>query len=167
MESKILFTTQDNICFLKLVGSITCKNISGFDAFIEKLAKDETITEVVIDLCTTDYIDSTNLGLIAEIAGIMRKRDTIRPTILSINERINLNITSMGFDKVFTIVNDQKQCIEKLQEIPDVEYDDEKKASLILKAHKNIVKLNEKNKALFKDVIEILEDQIKKSNEDT
>ncbi len=165
LEGKILFTTQDDICFLKLVGSITCTTISGFDAFVEKLAKDESLKEVFIDLCSTVYIDSTNLGLIAEIAGIMRKKGKPRPTILSTNEKVNSNIESMGFDKVFTIVNDQKKSREKLREIPEIEYDDEKKAHMILKAHKNIVKLNEKNRALFKDVIEIFEDQLKKKDE--
>lgn len=166
IDSKILFTIQDNICFLKLVGAITCNTISGFDAFIEKLADNETVKDVIIDLCSTVYIDSTNLGLIAEIAGIMRKKDNPRPTILSINDKVTSNIESMGFDKVFTIVNNRKESIEKLREIPEIDYDDEKKAHMILKAHKNIIELDQKNKSLFKDVIEILEDQLKKPDED-
>ncbi len=166
LDGKILFTTQDDICFLKLVGSITCTTISGFDAFVDNLSKDEMLKEVFIDLCSTAYIDSTNLGLIAEIAGIMRKKGKPSPTILSTNEKVNSTIESMGFDKVFTIIKNQEKSVEELREIPEIEYDDEKKAHMILKAHKNIVELNEKNGALFKDVIEIFEDQLKKKDED-
>lgn len=163
-KGRILYTKKDGICFLKLVGDITCTNILGFDLFIEQLARETTINEVLIDLCFTKYVDSTNLGLLAEIARLMRIKGYSKPTILSTNERISELIENMGFDKVFAIINMQGRNIDEFKEIPEIEQDDNQKAQMILKAHKNIMAISEKNEFLFKDVVELLENQIKKNN---
>ncbi len=161
-QGKILYTKKDDNYFIKCIGNITCNTISGFDIFIEELVQDHAIEDILIDLSLTSYIDSTNLGLIAEIARLTKAKGLKRPTILSNNEKINDVIDNMGLDRVFNIIYSGGKNPDDLKEVPGVAQDEYQKAKMVLKAHKNIMELSEKNKYLFKDVVELLEHQIRK-----
>lgn len=165
-QGKILYAKKDAVCIIKAVGTITCHTVTGFDTFINQLAHDADINDVLIDLCYTAYIDSTNLGLLAEIARIMQENGKKKPTIVTVNERINEVIENMGLHKVFTVLSDSADDTEEYSEIPETDQDEDHRARTILRAHKNIMAISEKNRFLFKDVVELLEDQIQKHDTD-
>ena len=164
-DDKILYAIKDNVCLIKLIGLIQCSTVSGFDLFIRQISQDESIKYVLIDLCETDYMDSTNLGLLAEIARFMIKKYNRKPTIISTNNKVTALIENMGFKKIFIIVKGLEDFTDELKEIPGVEQDDLEKASMILEAHKAIMEISDQNKSIFKDVVEILEEQIDSPSE--
>jgi hypothetical protein len=45
--------------------------------------------------------------------------------------------------------------------MPNINSSEQESARTILEAHQQLVKLNEKNKTIFKDVIELLEKEVK------
>lgn len=161
-NGKILYTKKDTICFIKMYDAIKYSNTSGFDVFIEQLLHDETITDVLIDLCATTYIDSTNLGLMAEIATFISRKFNRKPKLLSTNVNITSLIENVGFDKVFTLIKSSETYTGNFQKIYPVEQNEYKKAKMILDAHKNLIALNDTNNQQFKNVVDLLEDQIKK-----
>ena len=159
-EDKVLYTIKDNVCFIKLNGMVQCSTISGFDSFVKRISKDKNIHDVVIDLCDLEYIDSTNLGLIAEIARFMKKEHNRRPAIVSTNEKVTELIENMGFKKIFMVIKGLEISGGEMREVPDIQQDEMEKAKMILKAHKAIMEISEKNVKTFKDVVELLEDQL-------
>lgn len=164
-DDKILFAKKDSICFIKIVGSIKCTNISGFDVFIERLIHNESIKDVLIDLSKATYIDSTNLGLLVEIARRWLQKYNKKPTIISINKKINELIDNIGVDRVFIVIKNPETFVGELQEIPGIDQDEREKARMILQAHKNIMAISDANTSLFKDVVETLENQLDLPNE--
>lgn len=164
-NDKILYAIKDNICFIKMIGLIQCTTVSGFDLFIKQILKDEAIKDILIDLCETEHIDSTNLGLIAEIAKFMIKKHNRKPTIISKYERVTVMLENMGFNRVFIIVKGLEDFTNELKEIPGVDQSELEKAKMILEAHKAIIELSDKNESIFKDVVKMLEEQLNTPSE--
>jgi len=159
-DNKILYTREKNRCFIKLQGDIHHPLSSGFDAVINKMLSCSEIETYIIDLRETLYIDSTNLGLMAKIARFTQERQNIKPIIISINTEINVVLESMGFESVFTIIENYGQTCSGFRETPNVTSDEHNKALLILEAHKTLLEMNDKCKSMFKNVVELLEREI-------
>ena len=133
---------------------------SGFDTFIYRLFRDDNVKDVLIDLNDITYIDSTNLGLLAEIAAVLLRRYNQKPKILSTNNQITEVIKNIGLDKVFLLITDSETFSGEFQQIHPVEKNEYQKVKTVLDAHKNLIKLNENNAIQFKNVVDVLEDQL-------
>ena len=164
-NDKILYAIKDNICFIKMTGFIQCTTVSGFELFIKQISQDEAVKDILIDLCEIEHIDSTNLGLMAEIAKFMIKKHNRKPTIISKYERITGILENMGLNRVFVIVKGFEDFTKEFKEIIGVEQSELEKARMILEAHKAIMEVSDKNESIFKDVVKMLEEQLKKPSE--
>jgi hypothetical protein len=91
----------------------------------------------------------------------MIKKFQRKATVLSVNEDINYLLDSIGLNDVFIIVDNCNCTREMLKEMPNINSSEQESARTILEAHQQLVKLNEKNKTIFKDVIELLEKEVK------
>jgi len=161
VEGRYFYTRDNGRTFIKLVGSLRYTISYGFDAFIDKLIKEDKFEDVLIDLTETDYIDSTNLGLVAKIGEHVLEKKQKRVTIISTNEDITHVLKSVGFDEFFIIINNPESFRKELYEIPFIKENDIKMAEMILDAHKNLILIAEKNKELFQDVVNLLEEDLK------
>ncbi len=162
MKDKILFAESENECFIKIIGKITYSNNTGFDDFINKYIKAKESIKVLIDLSETTYIDSTNLGIIGRIAELMYTRKTDKPVIISTRAKITDILRTMGFHEFFIIVKDSINFSDELKNIPKVDEAAKERALTILKAHQTLMNMNDKNKNTFKNVVEVLKNQIDK-----
>jgi anti-anti-sigma factor len=159
-EGTILYLKQDNVCFIKMYNAIKYSYTSGFDKFIYQLSRDNTLKDVLIDLNDITYIDSTNLGLLAEIATVLLRRCNQKPKILSTNKKITEVIENIGLDKIFLLITNPESFSGEFQQIRPVGKNEFHEAKTILNAHKNLIRLNENNAKQFKNVVDILEDQL-------
>ncbi len=157
VNGKILYAMVDKTCVLKFLGSIAYNISPGFDRFLQRITHDTTIDSFVIDLTETLYIDSTNLGLLARLHEFSLKQSTVPPTLISNRENINEVIFNIGFSNIFNIVECVDENCTNLNELPQFESTPDKLAPIILKAHRELVKLNENNKELFMDIVKYLE----------
>ena len=158
-RGRYFYAEKDNITYIKMVGNLKYTTSSGFDHFVDGLME-RGFKNVVIDLSEATYIDSTNLGLIAKIAGRARHNSRMHVTIVSPNEDINEILRSVRFDKLFTIVENM-EGLDNLQEIPDEEHDKKEDLQMLIKAHKALMDIDEENRPQFKDVVELLENEVK------
>jgi anti-anti-sigma factor len=161
-KSRILYSKKDGMYFLKLVGDIRHTVSHRLDRFIKIVFYDQDFLDLMVDMTETEYIDSTNLGLLAKISNLMRERFERKPTILSTNKNITVLLENIGFDKAFIIVTDTNWTPQKLSEISDAADNEKDAAMRILDAHRTLMELNEKNKDMFKSVVELLEKDVKK-----
>ncbi|MCD6288219.1 MAG: STAS domain-containing protein [Candidatus Hydrogenedentes bacterium] len=166
-NGRILFARYRGLVVLKLVGEIryTVKGsyrVSvSFDAFLDKLFEERDFKNVLIDLTETTGIDSTNIGLLAKIARFTMDNFGQKPTIISTNDDINRILDSVGFDQVFVILHEPHNFDQELEELPEMTVPDKELARLILDAHKALIELNEKNKNMFKNVVDVMEQSLR------
>ena len=158
-RGRYFFAEKNGITYIKMVGNLKYTTSSGFDHFVDSLIE-RGYENVVIDLSEAVYIDSTNLGLLAKIAGRARQGKNVHVSIVSPNEDINEILKSVRFDKLFTIVDVMPE-VDSLQEIEDGEKDRKKDLQMLLEAHKALMDAHEENRPQFKDVVELLEMEMK------
>lgn len=150
---KCLFVQKDETAIFKIIGSLRFNTSSGLSAKIEGLQSMPHIKDIVVDMSETQYVDSTILGLIAQLA----KRD-VPPIVLYESENIYQMLRHLGLHKVFLL--SKKTPVlpalmeDDLQEIIPIESDSEEKLrKRIEKAHQLLYEIDEKNKIEFGEVV--------------
>lgn len=154
---KILQAEVQGIYVLKFIGEIRLNLCSTLDRVIENMTANPEFRTVVIDLTETTVIDSTTLGLLAKIAVAARKQSNFLPTIISTNPDITKMVISMGFDKIFIIMNEPASNYDQLQEISILKASEQEVKKQVLEAHRVLMDLNVRNKQEFKDLVATLE----------
>lgn len=162
-KGEYLYRREGARLFLKLKGNLKFTGSFGFDRLVDTMV-DKDLDNVLLDLNDASYIDSTNLGIIARIAEELRTRDK-RLTILSSNEDVNDILSSVGFDKVALILKKEEE-LSGLQEIETLKLRDREMAESMIRAHKSLISLYHANKEVFQDVVELMEADVKKYNQE-
>jgi anti-anti-sigma factor len=158
--SKVYYAENEGIHGLKYVGHIRYTIGASLDKFITTLFDGPRPEGFLVDLTETETIDSTNLGLLARIANLMKQRGAPKVTLASTSEDINTLLLSIGFDEVFDIVDETGHVMTDSHELGLQEDTGPKMAQTVLDAHQALMSINEDNKARFQDVIELFEQQL-------
>ncbi|MEN8165972.1 MAG: STAS domain-containing protein [Pseudomonadota bacterium] len=161
-NSKVYYTTNAGIHGLKFVGQIRYTIGASLDKFIRSLFDGPKPKGFMVDLRETETIDSTNLGLLAHIANLMKQRGAPKVTLVSTNEDINTLLFSIGFDEVFDIVDEVGHAMTDSRELALQDNTGPDMARTVLDAHRTLISIGDDNKARFKDVVELLEQQLVK-----
>jgi anti-anti-sigma factor len=159
-SSKVYYAVNEGIHGLKYVGHIRYTIGASLDKFIKTLFDGPRPEGFLVDLREVETIDSTNLGLLARIANLMKQCGAPKVTLVSTDEDINRQLVSIGFDEVFDIVDETGQVMSDSQELGLAEDTGPEMAQTVLDAHRTLMSINEDNKARFKDVIELFEQQL-------
>lgn len=154
---KILQAERQGIYVLKFIGEIRLNLCSTLDSIIDTMVGDPSFRTVVIDLTETDVIDSTTLGLLAKIALAAQERSNFLPTLISTNPDVTRIVRSMGFEKIFIIVNELASSVEELEEIPLLKASEREVREKVLEAHKVLMSMNSRNREEFKSLVRALE----------
>ncbi|MFP4561998.1 MAG: STAS domain-containing protein [Spirochaetia bacterium] len=160
MEGTYLFARRDDCLFFKLIGRLKYTFSSGFDTFLEDLIEEDEFTNAVFDLTETDYLDSTNLGLIAKLGEHLLNNHDTRMTIISTQEDINRLLKSVGFDDYFIIIDDPSRMEEQLEEIPFLDQNEVDTAKVVLDSHKHLMSLDERNEKPFQNIVALIEKEL-------
>ncbi len=162
----VLYANHDGLVVFKFVGEIrytmgdSYRVSASLDAFLDDLFESKDFENILIDLTETESIDSTNLGLLAKIAQFTERHLGRKPTIISTNEDINAILDSVGFDQVFIIVHDPEIPGVELDSLPEKREPDKELARMVLDAHKALIELNDKNRNMFKNVVQLLQSKL-------
>ncbi len=160
LSGKILFAEQTGTYVLKFVGDVRLTLCSTLDQFLATTLEHDDFKSVIIDLTETTGIDSTSLGLLAKLSVRLKRRHQQRPTIVSTNEDITRVLLSMGFDKVFILIQDCVACSSELQELDLLLESEERVRERVLEAHRALMDLNDNNREAFRDLVRSLESDL-------
>jgi anti-anti-sigma regulatory factor len=165
-QGQVLHARFGDVCVLKFVGSI------GFTAnwafplskalrvFLDKLFAEKDFENIVVDLTEATGIDSTNLGLLAEVARFSKEEFNRKATLIVREGRVSKALHVTGFDALYSIFIMDAPIQGKLQPVPEVPDADVDVAKLILNAHLTLSEMNEENRKLFQNVVDALEADI-------
>jgi len=155
-NGKILFCLKSNTCFIKLIGELRYTLSSGFESLVRRELENEQITHFVLDTKETEYMDSTNLGILGMIAAGLKKKSSQKPVIVSPQQDILTILKSMGFDSLFEIAEGRKTEQMDFQDCSTIETKKLQPNELVLESHKTLAEMNKYNKEKFTPVIDAI-----------
>lgn len=157
---EVLYARQDRLYVLKFVGAIRYTLSCSLHQFLDRLFTQQDFDAILIDLTEATCIDSTNLGLLAKIANAMWERNDAKTTIISTNPDIDETLASVGFDRIFTICNDVRNCRPTDRTVAIAAPSKTDLAQTLFEAHRLLSGLNERNRQMFRSVVEALEHEV-------
>lgn len=157
MSGRILVASHDGVYVIVFEGDVRLTLCTTVDDYLEKMFRDPQFRSVIVDLSTTENIDSTSLGLLAKLSIQADKRFAFRPTLISTRKDITRILLSMGFDEVFDLVEEPLEHEEQLAELPCTEASEEDVRARVLEAHRTLMSMNEANETAFHDLVAALE----------
>lgn len=160
LNGKILFAEQSGNYVLKFVGDVRLTLCTTLDQFLATTLEHDNFKSIIIDLTETQGIDSTSLGLLAKLSVRLKRRHQQRPTIVSTNEDITRVLLSMGFDKVFMLIQDAFDSSAALEELDLLQESEERVRERVLDAHRALMDLNANNREAFRDLVRSLENDL-------
>ncbi len=155
----IFYARHERAYVLKLIGELRYTLSESFNAFLERLFKQQDFDNILIDLTEAESIDSTMLGLLAKIANFMHGRFDRQAVLVCNNPDINELLDSLGFYGIFTICEQGPGDAAPLQRLSAGTTSRDAMAATILEAHRILSEVNDSNKALFRDLIDALQDE--------
>ena len=163
-EGKYQFADNDKFYIIKMSGNLKYTGSGGFDTFIENIFSKIEDKDMLIDLTEAQYLDSTNLGILAKISDTMLTKFSKKTTIISSNPDITTLLTNIGFDDYFTIIDECPDTETGLSDISEMVTGNRSMALMMLEAHKSLMELNDSNKNVFSSVVDLLEKEVNKKD---
>ena len=161
-QHQLLFACIDNCCYFKLSGELRYTNASGMDDLVERLfASELNCRQLVVDLNDVSFMDSTYIGLLASLARFCQQQQLPRPTLFSTNSDVNELLYSLCLEQAFDIVQHSTTAAAELSAVSTHDYSEQQHGQMILRAHQALIALNDKNKAAFQPVVDLLKQQLK------
>ena len=167
---KILIAENAGNYLIKLVGYVRLTLCASLNRYIESIftpvdgaVSADRAKHVLIDLCETEGLDSTTLGLLAKLAIHCQSEFKLKPLLFCANPSIVRELEVMAIDGYFEIVASPAdgECSEPhvLQELPEVDDKPEIIRDQVLDAHRLLVELNPDCEKDFADLIYTLEQE--------
>jgi len=154
---QVAYAIHDGVYILKFRGDIRFQLCASVDRFIQRIFQDTAKPKVIIDLLDASAVDSTALGVIAQIAIHTRRAYDRRPTILVRNPDLLAVLHAVSFDKVFHVLPDAEHEPESYLELKAEPADEIHFTRQALAAHRHLMMLSQENRVLFQDVTRALE----------
>ena len=156
----ILYGQHDDVHVLRFVGEIRYPSAPALQQFVDALLSKQPRARIAIDLTETTLIDSTNLGLLAQLAQKVAEQGGPRITILSNRCELNEMLCSMAFDEVFELIAGEEGHPDASDVIRARPSTREETVQVVLQAHRALMKLSQHNHQAFREVVRALEQSL-------
>jgi anti-anti-sigma factor len=164
--SHIRYIIEGDLCFVRLTGAILHPQALDFDALVQHVCRVGGPRQFVFDLTETEYMDSTILGVLATVARWASEQGLEPPILASPSADVAMVLSSMGFEHYFTIGDFRQQPDPtNLRSAPPVSSASPPKAQVLLDAHRALMAMNAKNRDEFRDVEQLLAQDVSLSSE--
>ncbi len=153
-EGQCLFVQKESTAIFKIIGYLRFNTSSGLAAKVETLNLNNEVSEIVIDMTETVFVDSTVLGLIAQLT-----KHPVTPIIIYKNETIYNMLRHLGFHKIFVLSKQDSASgmNSEFEELTCTASDSKDSLRKRLEnAHKLLYEINEQNKIEFGGVVNCL-----------
>ncbi len=173
----IFVSIRDGEAFVRLAGRGSYLNAQPFRRWLQEQIGDDCRC-LHVDLAQCHGMDSTFLGLLAGFG--LKRRDKQQLHIFSAGDRELKSCRSLGLDRLARIdamrPDDpafQPPPDSEFEQLPDTDLTGIKKpadsigaAKMMLQAHEDLCNLDERNEPKFKDVKQLLREEISRKSDD-
>jgi anti-anti-sigma factor len=154
------FAREGDTWILKLQGDVRHPLSPAINALLDRAFADPSLRHFLVDLSETDAIDSTNLGVLARIANHMEDQGLPRPTLIAPGADIQTVLRFVCFDRVLHLVTESGETRASLESLPEVDAEERAMLALVLDAHRRLCAMDDHNRAVFQDVVELMEREL-------
>ena len=156
-DCRICAASNDGAHVLKLEGDVRLTMCTALDQYFQSMFAETGFVSVWVDVTEADGLDSTTLGMLAQLAIQTRERFAFRPAIFSTNPSIDRLLDIMGFDQLFERRSECCNTDATIEEIPAVACEEGAVKKQVLAAHRALMAMNDDNADAFKDLVKTLE----------
>ncbi len=142
---------------VRLEGDVRLTLCTAFDAFIEELAQNEHLKNVLVDCSDVHNMDSTTLGQLVRLGLKVREQLDMLPVLFCPDADLRRLLESMGFDEVFAIEAQSFTGFKGLQALEPGDASESDVRARVLEAHRSLMALNEHNRLAFSELVSNLE----------
>jgi anti-sigma B factor antagonist len=147
---------SDAAVYIRIHGLGSMKNASTLEVFTDQ-AIDDGARQFVIDFAACDGVDSTFMGLLLTISNRLREVDPNGGegapgcVLVNVDDHARKQLSSVGVD-AFVLIRDKSARLPRklrLTELPQANTSDRDRLKLMLRAHRELVAADERNRAKF------------------
>lgn len=160
-DGTISHASRDGTTVIRFDGAIRYTQANALDRFLDGLFARGDFSNILVDLTSAESIDSTGLGLLARIAGFVRRRDGRRPLLFSSQPDINAVLNSICLDDAFVMCGEIPE-MQPGQALPAGDPSETELARTVLDAHRLLCEMNDANRLRFQDVVDAFARELEK-----
>jgi len=154
---QLLAAISGGKAFVRVVGRGSFKVSATLKQFVEKIVSGKNISRIIIDVAECIGMDSTFMGVLAGLAGRLKKEDKELVLIRLDQKNANL-LATLGLDRILSCHTAANGDLPEEADVNQLNTEANKKdlAKTALAAHEELSSLNEENRVRFKSVLEYL-----------
>jgi len=156
-DCRISAASNEGAHVLKLEGDVRLTMCTALDHYFQSMFAEPGFISVWVDVTEADGLDSTTLGMLAQLAIQTKERFAFRPAIFSTNPSIDRLLDTMGFNQLFERRSECCNTDSAIQEIPAVPCEAGEVKRQVLEAHRTLMSMSDDNADAFKDLVSTLE----------
>ena len=156
-DCRISAASNEGAHVLKLEGDVRLTMCTALDHYFQSMFAEPGFMSVWVDVTEADGLDSTTLGMLAQLAIQTKERFDFRPAIFSTNPSIDRLLDTMGFDQLFERRSECCNTDSAIQELPAVPCEAGEVKRQVLEAHRTLMSMSDDNADAFKDLVSTLE----------
>ena len=166
-EAKILVARHEGVVQIRVVGRATFKISQGLREYAVPLLRSGEVKSLVIELSECRGMDSTFMGVLAMVG--LEGRDGVSLVIVNANDHQKRLLTSIGVARLFHFASEPvpKADWQSLCEVAADPLNMKGVAGTVLSAHRTLMDLDPENIPRFRDVVDILTEEIEKSEDES
>ena len=159
MKNADIFINQNDSEFnIKVEGRATFAVGPMFRKLVDEIVDDSEIKMINIDLSECTGMDSTYMGIVAMLAlHFIKKQIKINILNAGINKQL---LDGLGLNKLFNYLEKDNSSLKWKLLVPE-EKENDVSAETVLEAHKVLMKADSGNVEKFKNVVEMVEKDLK------
>ncbi len=157
---------KDGTVFIRINGRGSFKIAAPLKQFVAKVVAQQPISMVVIDLEECIGMDSTFMGSIAGLAGRLKKNNQSLE-LINLSEKNTQLLKTLGVDQVLSFYSDthgHQLNAQKTNAMPVDPLSQKEMAEQALQAHEDLVQISDENLPKFKQVIDLLKEDVARFN---
>ena len=148
---------QNGTYFIKLSGYLSFNYSAALSDLVTTITQGKDTRGVMVDLREAKMIDSTHLGLVARLAIETQKQIGQQITIISSVRDVTQSLKNTGLQHLALLLDAPSGDMPAPETIKALPESKRNVAEIILEAHKTLLEINDDNKAIYQDIVEMLE----------
>jgi anti-anti-sigma factor len=163
-NAKFYYGESGPVFILKITGTLRFNQCSALEFFLKERLQKNLPNTLLIDLSQTESLDSTALGLLAQIALQFEKLKHKKADLYCPENDLKKVLLSMSLEQLFHFTQQPPVISTILPEFSTQPGAEETQTERVLAAHEALMSISEKNKKEFKSVVEMLQESLGKSS---